>query len=244
LDAETVFRAFGSFHGETRPGPTIDGTYLLEDAADAFLGNRQHDLDYLCGFNKGEIAGTPAGGVMPADLADFEEKMKARYGDDAKELLALCNAQTADDLARLYNEEEVFHNRALGTRLWQIAQKKTGRKTWLYRFDVPIPGEDNPGSFHGAELWFVFNSLGRCWRPFTGLHYDRARQISGYWVNFVKTGDPNGLDAAGEPLPRWEISGEIMHYQKLEGEITSAIYVPDEKMKIAARHCLGDMFEE
>ena len=25
-----------------------------------------------------------------------------------------------------------------------------------------------------------------------------------YWTNFAKTGDPNGLDADGTPMPQWK----------------------------------------
>ena len=25
-----------------------------------------------------------------------------------------------------------------------------------------------------------------------------------YWANFIKTGDPNGPDADGTPMPKWE----------------------------------------
>ena len=38
----------------------------------------------------------------------------------------------------------------------------------------------------------------------TGKHYDLARQVSSYWVNFVKTGNPNGKDTIGEELPEWK----------------------------------------
>ncbi len=31
-----------------------------------------------------------------------------------------------------------------------------------------------------------------------------ARQVTSYWTNFVKTGDPNGLDYNGNPLPEWK----------------------------------------
>ena len=30
-----------------------------------------------------------------------------------------------------------------------------------------------------------------------GKHYDLARQMCNYWANFIKSGDPNGLDATG-----------------------------------------------
>ena len=31
-----------------------------------------------------------------------------------------------------------------------------------------------------------------------------ARQMCNYWANFIKTGDPNGVDADGTPMPEWK----------------------------------------
>lgn len=36
-----------------------------------------------------------------------------------------------------------------------------------------------------------------------GKHYDLSRMMCNYWVNFIKTGDPNGNDADGKPMPYW-----------------------------------------
>ena len=36
-----------------------------------------------------------------------------------------------------------------------------------------------------------------------GKHYDLARRMCNYWTNFAKTGNPNGLDADGSPMPEW-----------------------------------------
>ncbi|MDD6678056.1 MAG: carboxylesterase family protein, partial [Firmicutes bacterium] len=52
--------------------------------------------------------------------------------------------------------------------------------------------------------WFEFETLMKCWRPFDGHHYDLARKMCNYWTNFAKTGDPNGNDADGTPMPLWE----------------------------------------
>ena len=79
-----------------------------------------------------------------------------------------------------------------------------GLPGWLYEFDAEIPGEDDPGDYHSSELNFVFENLAKCWRPFTGKHYDLARKMCNYWTNFAKTGDPNGNDDDGTPMPRWE----------------------------------------
>ncbi len=79
----------------------------------------------------------------------------------------------------------------------------SGRKGYCYCFDPDIPGWDDPGTFHSSDLWFWFETLAKCWRPFAGRHYDLARQMCDYFCNFIRSLDPNGVDANGEPLPVW-----------------------------------------
>ncbi len=85
-------------------------------------------------------------------------------------------------------------------------RKASGSKNnyYYYRFNPDIPGEDNPGTFHSVDLWFFFETLAKCWRPFVGRHYDLSRQMCNYWVNFIKTGNPNGKDCDGSDLPEWK----------------------------------------
>lgn len=78
------------------------------------------------------------------------------------------------------------------------------QNSYYYCFTPDIPGWDNPGTFHSVDLWFFFETLAKCWRPFVGRHYDLARQMCNYWTNFMKTGDPNGPDADGTMMPVWE----------------------------------------
>ena len=87
-----------------------------------------------------------------------------------------------------------------------LSRKATGcnQNSYYYRFDADIPGWDNAGTFHSCDLWFFFETLAKCWRPFDGHHYDLARQISSYFVNFIKTGNPNGNDYNENKLPEWK----------------------------------------
>ncbi|SFB93737.1 carboxylesterase family protein [Butyrivibrio sp. YAB3001] len=67
---------------------------------------------------------------------------------------------------------------------------------YYYRFDPDIPGDGHPGdsypgTFHSCDLWFFFNSIDKCARPYTGRHFDLARQMCNYFANFIKTGNPN-----------------------------------------------------
>lgn len=82
---------------------------------------------------------------------------------------------------------------------WCENQLKLGRTpSYLYFFDRKLPG-DGAGAFHSGELWYVFETMDRCWRPWEDRDWELARMLSGYWANFAKNLDPNG-----EGLPRWE----------------------------------------
>lgn len=65
-----------------------------------------------------------------------------------------------------------------------------------YEFTRDLPGEDKdvpdnlPGAFHSAELWYVFGTLGRSWRPFTEEDYALSEEMVSAWTSFCKTGSP------------------------------------------------------
>lgn len=143
----------------------------------------------------------------------------------------------------------------LGIRKLIKAEEEHGmkNKNYVYKFEVPIPGWDNPGTFHSVDLWFFFESLAKCWRPFTGLHYDMARHMCDYLCNFIKTGNPNddglisrGLSASAginyqptkpeyikrqkaekEKLPEWKtFSTEEPNVMIFEKECKPEVYKP------------------
>lgn len=85
-----------------------------------------------------------------------------------------------------------------GSLAWAEAEHRRGRPVWLYDFRRRLPG-DEAGAFHSSELWYMFGTLDRCWRPLTEGDHALSKRMLDYWTNFMKTGDPNG-----EGLPRWE----------------------------------------
>ena len=86
-----------------------------------------------------------------------------------------------------------------GCKKWGQALLDNHRApAWLYYFTHQLPGDD-AGAFHSSELWYIFGTCGRCWRPFTEADAALSEQMADCWTNFMKTGNPNG---AG--LARWE----------------------------------------
>lgn len=69
---------------------------------------------------------------------------------------------------------------------------------YVYFFTRRLPGDD-AGAFHSAELWYMFGTLERCWRPFTEHDYRLSEAMVSYWANFIRSGNPNG-----EGLPQWK----------------------------------------
>jgi para-nitrobenzyl esterase len=181
-----------------RWGAILDGKFLVEQPADVILSNRCHPVPLMTGNTVNEFFITPP--------SDSKEAMKEfavnRFGDDADEYLRLIGFGEVDLAAAAQNGSFNFFE--VGSYIWSHAnaERKTG-PMYYYRFNPPIPG-DGAGSFHSSELWFMFETLAKCWRPFKGYHYDLARQMCNYWTNFAKTGDPNGPDNDGEPMPRWD----------------------------------------
>lgn len=72
------------------------------------------------------------------------------------------------------------------------------RPAYLYSFSRALPGDD-AGAFHSSELWYLFGTLGRSWRPFSETDRELSVRMTDYWTNFIKTGDPNGGN-----LPVWK----------------------------------------
>ena len=85
-----------------------------------------------------------------------------------------------------------------------------GKPVFDYLFTRRLPGDD-AGAFHSAELWYMFGTLDRCWRPFTDGDRELSRQMLDAWTNFCKYGSPCGAEQTGFWLPYTEDN----HFRKV-----------------------------
>jgi para-nitrobenzyl esterase len=200
LDAEYVrdkaveFREFGFW------GTVIDNVFNVGNPFELFLENKRLMVPVLLGHTSSEFFSVP----NVSTPEEFKEMAVEMFGDDADEYLELFKDNWG-------NPEEVLKQASVcgieyAIRVAGQANGDTGANAplYYYNFDAEIPGWDNPGTFHSVDLWFFFETLAKCWRPFVGKHYDLARQMCNYWVNFIGSGNPNGKDSTGEDMPQWE----------------------------------------
>lgn len=183
--------------------PTVDGILLKQTTFEALRDGNWPDIPVLAGYNRGEVvAFNRMGKKFPVNTEELEQ-LSLVFGEKSGEYLQLCGVKEDEEVRALFERDDMLGWITASYALAHI-QQAFGRKVFLYEFNAEIPGEENGEAFHGSEMWFAYDSLARCWRPFTGKHYDLARQISSYWANFIRTGNPNGKDSAGKELPVWK----------------------------------------
>jgi para-nitrobenzyl esterase len=162
-----------------------DGYVLPRDVYAIFAAGKQNDVPLLVGSNSAEGVNLRVPWIKPETA---EEKASfAQLYPEASDPEASSPQPSTDTVA-------------WQMRSWAALQAKTGRSpAYLYWFDQsPPPAPNAPhGALHGAEIAYVFQNFERD-RAWTDEDRHLGELMSQYWVNFAKSGDPNGPG-----LPVW-----------------------------------------
>ena len=82
-----------------------------------------------------------------------------------------------------------------GAVAFSLKLEELGRNpAYVYYFSRNLPG-DTLGAWHSSELWYMFGTLNRCWRPFEEHDRQLSCDMLDHWTNFMKTGNPNLPDS-------------------------------------------------
>ena len=77
----------------------------------------------------------------------------------------------------------------------EIRSEHGSHPAYQYYFKRNLPGDDedpdkDPGAFHSAELWYMFGTLDRSWRPFTEADKVLSEEMVDAWTSFCRDGNP------------------------------------------------------
>ena len=176
----------------TYSGPILDGRLMVETPQSAYVAGHQMRIPLIIGSNSADFVGFVS--------ADTKDALFSQFGNRKADAIAAYDPDGTTDLRTLLVKVGTDRVQAEPARFTAaVAQRMPA---YVYRFGyVPsaLREQWRTGAPHGAEIPFVFNTLG----AFPGSSptpQDQtvAKMVNAYWANFAKTGDPNG---AG--LPRW-----------------------------------------
>ncbi|WP_116790336.1 carboxylesterase/lipase family protein [Flavobacterium psychrotrophum] len=170
--------------------PVIDGYVLPSGLAETFTANKENPVTLLTGWNENEDL---FWGEFK-DAAGFTQQIENEYKNNAQKLLTLYPAN--NDVEAEQAQLDLSRDRQFGIPEYSLIKAQLQRGTaYVYRFThvVPATGEYlKYRASHTGEVPYTFNNLGTVDRPWADADYTLADTMSNYWVNFIKTGNPNG----------------------------------------------------
>ncbi len=176
----------------------IDGKFCPGDPISLFREGKHAPVQVMAGNTGDEFPNF----IVAGTEEEYRREAERLMGEKAEEFLAYEEAWHKDGEGNYASVNGI--ECTVKALFEQNLENGFAEDCFYYRFDADIPGWDDPGTFHSVDLWFFFETLAKCWRPFVGRHYDLARQMCNYLCNFIKSGNPNGYDADGSTLPVWK----------------------------------------
>ena len=188
LSAQNIFNAK---QGLTYP--IEDGYVLPSSIADIYANGKQNDVALILGWNLDDKVTGP-----PVSAEAYKQQLQKQFGTNADKVLQYYPA--TNDVIAAASQDNLSRDGFFGVQgyAWANAQLLKGKSNvFLYNFNRKLPSysaASNFGAFHTGEVPYVFNNLKTVNRPWEEIDIQLADQVSNYWVNFVKTGNPNGTN--------------------------------------------------
>ena len=231
--------------------PVIDGWLLPASARETFAAGQHNDVPLMVGSNADEglaIHPVAAPGAS-ASASAYAGWLDARLGGElAARALELYPAATDEAVSGALADVVCDDMFTWAMRVW--AQMAGESPAYLYYFSRVPPGEagEKYGSHHAAEIPYAFGQLGRaseipcvaCGSAGSDAAVPAqdaalAAAMSGAWVRFAATGDPNGGD-----LPAWPAyTAEEERYMEFGDRIAAGAGLRSEKVALWEAHYAG-----
>ena len=196
---------------ETLCALTDDGYALTESPFDSYQKGIHNEAALLNGYNlhDGDFFAILSG---RAKKSDYRDKIKSLYHAQTDEVLKDTSVKTDKEADQLYLK---LYNPAVFTYGHYCWSRCASRLEPVYEY-IFTKENKTISSQHTGELYYCYGS----WKHNPSRYHKEDRKLSdemmSYWINFIRTGNPNGKD-----LPEWKTftQDEIMELGKHTGMI-------------------------
>lgn len=184
-----------AYDGSWNFQPALDGHVIPAHPFAMIRAGNHARVPLLAGYNAEEGAiFAPMGGGTVAGLNAALDETFGPLGPKAREVYP---AQTPQEAAT--RGAEVFGDLIFNWNTAALASAMVlygSDPAYLYHFTyagMPRRGKDQrPCAFHGAEIGLVLRTLGARGEPVSDEQRAISAMLSGYWLDFARTGNPNG----------------------------------------------------
>jgi len=237
LPAQQVLDAAGRA-GAPRFRPTVDGYFFTKTPLATYQAGEQAQVPLLVGWNSQEVDYHSLLGDTPPSLESYRAAVQKLYGSRAGEALQRYPAATAAEAEQAATDLATDRFTAYATWKWADLHGQTsGQPVYRYLYAHPrpamVPAMGNAtaglaggviqrsstapretaakGAVHSAEIEYALGNLATNkvydWTP---ADYQLSKIMQGYFVNFIKTGNPNGVGLPAWPAANRPPTGQIL----------------------------------
>jgi para-nitrobenzyl esterase len=239
MPAEQVLKASEPYEGISTFWICVDGYFLTKAPEAIYEAGEQASVPLLVGWNSEEMGSRALLQQNEPTVENFTNAVKRIFGDRAAQVVEIYGATTnaavkqaatdlASDLFTGYSSWKwgYLHSRKRPVYRYMYARPRpamrpemgnatTGLAGGVIRDSAASRAPNRPpaqGAVHAAEIEYALGNLPANkvfdWQP---EDYKVSQMMQLFFVNFIKTGNPNGLGVPTWPALNAAKNAEVMH---------------------------------